>query len=189
MGETVIKCVGKKIIITDNVIKISKFIGKDVEFLINKISKINFTRGTLDRNGTLSIIGETKTGKLEEEKAMFWYTKNDIVEVAVENILNKSNNNLNEYTPKKVKFFDQLAIDNETKKEKQKKKESYNNQVCCPKCGSTQLTANKKGFSLGKALVGGIAFVPIAGVATGLIGKNKIIITCLNCGKQFKPGK
>lgn len=61
--------------------------------------------------------------------------------------------------------------------------------VCCPKCGSTQLTANKKGFSLGKALVGGIALVPIAGVATGMIGKNKIIITCLNCGKQFKPGK
>jgi len=64
-----------------------------------------------------------------------------------------------------------------------------NENVCCPKCGSTQLTANKKGFSLGKALVGGVVLVPIAGVATGMIGKNKIIITCLNCGKQFKPGK
>ncbi|MDB2091380.1 hypothetical protein [Clostridium paraputrificum] len=63
------------------------------------------------------------------------------------------------------------------------------NKICCPKCGSTQLTANKKGFSLGKALVGGIALVPIAGVATGMLGKNKIIITCLSCGKQFKPGK
>lgn len=60
--------------------------------------------------------------------------------------------------------------------------------VCCPKCGSTQLTANKKGFSLGKAIAGGILLVPVAGVATGMIGKNKIIITCLSCGKQFKPG-
>lgn len=62
-------------------------------------------------------------------------------------------------------------------------------QVGCPKCGSTQLTANKKGFSLGKALVGGLVLVPIAGVATGMIGKNKILITCLSCGKQFKPGR
>ena len=62
--------------------------------------------------------------------------------------------------------------------------------VCCPKCGSTQLTTNKKGYSLGKAIAGGvITLTPIVGIATGLIGKNKIIITCLNCGKQFKPGK
>ena len=62
-------------------------------------------------------------------------------------------------------------------------------QVCCPNCGSTQITANKKGFSLGKAIAGGIILTPIAGVATGMLGKNKIIITCLSCGKQFKPGR
>lgn len=68
------------------------------------------------------------------------------------------------------------------------KKYKASQQVCCPKCGSSQLTANKKGFSLGKAVAGGVLLVPIAGIATGMIGKNKIIITCLNCGKQFKPG-
>ena len=68
------------------------------------------------------------------------------------------------------------------------KKYKASQQVCCPKCGSSQLTANKKGFSLGKAVAGGVLLVPIAGVATGMIGKNKIIITCLSCGKQFKPG-
>lgn len=62
------------------------------------------------------------------------------------------------------------------------------NVVRCPKCGSSHLSANKKGFSLGKAIAGGVILVPIAGVATGMIGKNKIIITCLNCGKQFKSG-
>lgn len=61
--------------------------------------------------------------------------------------------------------------------------------VCCPNCESTQLSADKKGFSLGKAVAGGVlTLTPIVGVATGMIGKNKIIITCLNCGKQFKPG-
>lgn len=61
-------------------------------------------------------------------------------------------------------------------------------QVCCPKCGSTQLSANKKGVGLGKAAVGAIAVGPL-GLVAGGIGKNKVLITCLNCGKQFKPGK
>lgn len=66
---------------------------------------------------------------------------------------------------------------------------SPDHQVRCPKCGGTQLSANKKGFSLGKAIAGGVILTPIAGVATGMLGKNKVIVTCLNCGKQFKAGK
>ena len=73
-------------------------------------------------------------------------------------------------------------------KPKAVEKKEKDDTVRCPKCGSSQLTANKKGFSLGKAVAGGVLLVPIAGVATGMIGKNKIIVTCLNCGKQFKPG-
>lgn len=46
------------------------------------------------------------------------------------------------------------------------------NQIKCPKCGSNQISANKKGWTL----------------STGMIGANNILITCLNCGKQFKPG-
>jgi DNA-directed RNA polymerase subunit RPC12/RpoP len=45
--------------------------------------------------------------------------------------------------------------------------------IKCPKCGSTQLSANKKGWSLG----------------TGAIGMNKVLITCLKCGKKFRPGE
>ncbi|MCL2471626.1 MAG: DUF2321 domain-containing protein [Propionibacteriaceae bacterium] len=41
----------------------------------------------------------------------------------------------------------------------------------CPKCGSQSLSANKRGFS----------------VVTGFIGAGKITITCLACGKKFKP--
>lgn len=61
-------------------------------------------------------------------------------------------------------------------------------QVHCPKCGSSQITANKKGFSGKKAVVGALLTGGI-GIAAGTIGSGKIIITCLNCGNQFKPGE
>lgn len=60
--------------------------------------------------------------------------------------------------------------------------------ITCPKCGSDQITANKKGFSAGKAVVGGLLTGGI-GLAAGAIGSGKIKITCLNCGHEFKPGE
>ena len=61
-------------------------------------------------------------------------------------------------------------------------------EVKCPKCGSNQITANKKGFSGGKALAGAVLTGGI-GLLAGAIGKDKIIITCLACGNQFGPGE
>lgn len=58
--------------------------------------------------------------------------------------------------------------------------------VYCPKCYSTQVTANKKGFSLGKAAVGSLI---AGGVLLGAVGKNKIEVTCLKCGNKWKAGK
>lgn len=60
-------------------------------------------------------------------------------------------------------------------------------QIHCPKCGSTQFTANKKGFSGGKAVAGAVLTGGI-GILAGTIGSNDIIITCLKCGNEFKPG-
>lgn len=59
--------------------------------------------------------------------------------------------------------------------------------VCCPKCGSESLTANKKGFSGNKAAAGAILTGGV-GLLAGTIGSNKIVIACLNCGHQWKPG-
>jgi len=61
-------------------------------------------------------------------------------------------------------------------------------QIKCPKCGSTHLTANKKGFGLGNAAVGGLLLGPV-GLLGGLIGGGKVKITCLNCGHEWKPGQ
>lgn len=60
--------------------------------------------------------------------------------------------------------------------------------ACCPKCGSTSLSANKKGFSLGKAAAGAFVAGPV-GLVGGTLGANKLEVTCLNCGHKFKPGQ
>lgn len=61
-------------------------------------------------------------------------------------------------------------------------------EVRCPKCGSNQLTTNRKGFS-GKKAVGGAILTGGIGLLAGTIGSNKVKITCLACGKEFKPGE
>ena len=60
------------------------------------------------------------------------------------------------------------------------------NQARCPRCGSTSLSANKKGFGMGKAVVGTLAFGVIGGALAGSVGAKKIEVTCLKCGKRFK---
>lgn len=59
--------------------------------------------------------------------------------------------------------------------------------IKCPKCGSTQLTANKQGFS-GKKAVAGAVLTGGIGLLAGTIGSNKVKITCLACGNTFNPG-
>jgi len=65
---------------------------------------------------------------------------------------------------------------------------SKSEEVRCPKCGSTSISADKKGFGIGKAVVGAAVAGPI-GLAAGGIGARKVRITCLNCGHQWIAGK
>lgn len=62
-----------------------------------------------------------------------------------------------------------------------------NQPVHCPKCFSTQITANKNGFSAKKAIAGTLV-IPIIGLFAGCHGKNKVNITCLKCGHTWTPG-
>lgn len=45
--------------------------------------------------------------------------------------------------------------------------------MICPKCNSTEIHAEKRGWSF----------------LTGMIGSRKIYLTCLSCGHRFKPGQ
>lgn len=77
----------------------------------------------------------------------------------------------------------------EAKRVHEKLKElKANEPIKCPKCGSTSLSANKKGFGIGKSVVGATIAGPI-GLMAGNIGSKKVRITCLKCGHQFWAGK
>lgn len=65
------------------------------------------------------------------------------------------------------------------------KENRANGIACCPKCGSTSLSANKKGFGVGKAVVGAYIAGPI-GLVAGNIHAKKVWVTCLNCGHRWK---
>jgi len=65
---------------------------------------------------------------------------------------------------------------------------NYEPQIRCPKCGSTQIMANKKGFDVGKAIVGSVVTLGVGAVA-GLWGSNDIQLNCLNCGHRWEPEK
>lgn len=58
----------------------------------------------------------------------------------------------------------------------------------CPNCGSTHLTANKKGFGAGKAAAGAVLTGGI-GLLAGFIGSGDVKVTCLNCGQKYEPGQ
>lgn len=45
--------------------------------------------------------------------------------------------------------------------------------ILCPRCGSQQLHAEKRGWT----------------AKTGFFGSSTIILTCLKCGYQFRPGE
>lgn len=60
-------------------------------------------------------------------------------------------------------------------------------EIKCPYCNSTQISASKKGFSVGKAALGALT-VGVWGLLAGGIGKDKIIVTCLNCGRSWEAG-
>lgn len=55
----------------------------------------------------------------------------------------------------------------------------------CPKCLSISVQPIKKGFSFGKAVVGGI-LAGRAGIVAGSMGANKVEMYCSKCGYKYK---
>lgn len=56
----------------------------------------------------------------------------------------------------------------------------------CPKCGSTHLSSNKQGVDAGNACCGALLFGPL-GLLCGMT--DKVVVTCLKCGNQWKVGR
>lgn len=83
----------------------------------------------------------------------------------------------------------QKAQLSELKKANKLQQKEMNAQARCPRCGSTSLSAHKKGFGIGKAVVGAAITAPLGlgliGAVAGNKGAKKVRVTCLKCGKQF----
>lgn len=62
--------------------------------------------------------------------------------------------------------------------------------IRCPKCHSTQIHVDKRGFKTGRAIAGGMVTGNIlVAAAAGSIGMNNIELTCLKCGNKFKASE
>ena len=72
-------------------------------------------------------------------------------------------------------------------------------EVKCPECGSTDVHSQKRGYSIGKGLLGlvGLSLVvwlvawPLAlfGLLLGFADSRNIYITCLACGHRWMAGQ
>lgn len=60
--------------------------------------------------------------------------------------------------------------------------------VRCPRCNSTSISTQKKGFGVGKAAAG-VLTVGTPGALAGAVGANKVYNVCQNCGHKWEPGK
>lgn len=201
MKDTLINGVGKKITINNDIIKISKTIGKDIEIPLIKIININYEKGTISKNGTINIEWNNIDGNLVKESIMFRCFSNDIVEETVNGILRyleNSGKDLEINKKEKTGIFQQIAI--EAKEEttiKLEKKNAEKERLMklqregvpyCPKCKSTSLTTTNKKLSVGRAAVGGVLLGGVGAVLGGLTSK-KVKLFCMNCGYKFKPGE
>ena len=88
-------------------------------------------------------------------------------------------------TEKKNNF---KTFEKEKRLQEERKVQEVQQEIKCPQCGSTQLTANKQGFGLGKA-IGGAVLLGGIGLLGGFLGSGKVKITCLKCGYQWRAGK
>jgi hypothetical protein len=85
-----------------------------------------------------------------------------------------------------------LAIQQQNEQLKMQQKQ-FDSMAKCPRCGSTSLSGQKKGYGVVKGGLGALALGAmtggvgaIVGLGAGNIGRKKVIITCMNCGKRFK---
>lgn len=61
-------------------------------------------------------------------------------------------------------------------------------QIQCPKCKSSQISAQKRGFSAGKAVAGAVVTGGV-GLLAGFHGSSNIDVFCLACGHKWNPAK
>lgn len=75
-----------------------------------------------------------------------------------------------------------------TRKLEEERIRQANAPISCPSCGSSQVAPMTKGFSPGKAIVGGLLLGPL-GLVGGAIGSRQVQLACLKCGRRWDAGQ
>lgn len=178
--------VTSKITVTDGILtyKIA-FITQKIQ--LDEITEFEFTRGTALVNGVIKL-----TAKGVNHTIGFKKEYNDDVKEIQQYLFsinpNISTTQYKEHTdnPEPNEKADR---EHRTTAHQRKKINKQQGIACCPKCGSTSLSADKKGFGIGKAVIGAQLIGNPIGLVAGNLGAKKVRVTCLNCGKQFWAGK
>lgn len=139
---------------------------------VSDISDIRYTAGTPSENGRLFI---TANGK--SYNVMFFFNNNKKIAELCGYFSALSNNTFipMEVTTSTSSQTGETQHEEKTLSKRQRIKENKKNGIaCCPKCGSTSLTANKKGFGVGKAVIGTAVAGPI-GLVAGNKGAKKFV--------------
>lgn len=178
---------------------------KNKSIPISDIMEVKFQKGTFQENGYIAFctgdgIGE-KIHQLSDlafnkNGLMFMMNMNDTAckmasmimeEIGQESLSDEADikavNSLTK-TDAKIKKLEEKKLKEEIKLVKEQRKQ-VENVAKCPKCGSTSLSAQKKGFGIGKAVVGASLAGPL-GLMAGNVNAKKVWVTCLKCGKKFK---
>lgn len=84
--------------------------------------------------------------------------------------------------------IERLNYEEEKRLDSIRRYENSSKPVTCPKCGSTSISTQKRGFKLGRAIAGAAltGFLDVGAVA-GAAGSNKMINVCQRCGHQWEP--
>lgn len=113
------------------------------------------------------------------------FDENAIIPIQPITIDAVSSNQVSGYTKEQIDiayYKKQIELKEE---ELEMQRQQIMSQARCPKCGSTSLAVDKKGFGYGKAAVGTVLIGPV-GLLAGGIGANKQMCTCMNCKHSFK---
>lgn len=102
--------------------------------------------------------------------------------------LDRAISGLQEFTGASQKNTTRFIIDLLNDKELKKivnEMDKYTSTHYCPKCHSSNIQFSKQGFSIGKAVIGGILTGGIGAIA-GFHGRNRMKGKCLKCGYEWK---
>ena len=180
---------------------------KNKSIPITEIIEVKLKKGTFKENGFIAFCTGDGTGEkihqlsdlpLNKNGLMFMLNMNDIAYKMASIIMERiGQESISEESPAdakvatsldkvdaKIKKLEEKKLKEEIKLVKEQRKQAEN-VAKCPKCGSVSLSAQKKGFGIGKAVVGAAVAGPL-GLIAGNINAKKVWVTCLNCGKKFK---